>query len=379
MGNQASLESLPDDPSGVRIAIGKAETGISHDVQLNHLGLKVQADQRYAVSFRGRSDRPRSIFVGIAQAHAPWTGLGLYKEMHLTPEWQSFEEQFEAIASDENGRIHFDVRGSDTSVELSSVSLGGLPAMQFLEFVCIRPRTGEPASHERSEIGRLQAPGVAAPNDVQFGALRRLTPISRDWGWDRGLPIDRCYIENFLSLHKEDIRGRVLEVGDNFYTRKFGGDRVTVSDVLHVVEGNPRATIVADLTRADHIPSETFDCVIFTQTLNRIYDSRAALKTLDRILKPDGVLLASFPGITRTDLSEPAGAWYWSFTSASARRLFEEVFSAASLLIKPYGNALTATSFLYGLAKEELSEEELDYFDPEYEVLITVRAVKTAL
>jgi len=96
-------------------------------------------------------------------------------------------------------------------------------------------------------------------------------------------------------------------------------------------------------------------------------------------LKPDGVLLASFPGITRTDLSEPAGAWYWSFTSASARRLFEEVFSAASLLIKPYGNALTATSFLYGLAKEELSEEELDYFDPEYEVLITVRAVKTAL
>ncbi len=59
-----------------------------------------------------------------------------------------------------------------------------------------------------------------------------------------------------LSRHKEDIRGRVLEVGDNFYTRKFGGDRVTVSDaaVLHVVEGNPRGRLyVADLTRGSTI------------------------------------------------------------------------------------------------------------------------------
>ena len=76
---------------------------------------------------------------------------------------------------------------------------------------------------------------------------------------------------------------------------------------------------------------------------------------------------------------EPAGAWYWSFTSASAKRLFEEVFSAASLLIKPYGNVLTAIFSSTGLAQEELSEEELDYFDPEYEVLITLCAVKTAL
>ena len=101
---------------------------------------------------------------------------------------------------------------------------------------------------------------------VRFGSLRRLTPISRTFGFDRGLPIDRHYIERFLSAHAGDIRGDVLEIGDNAYTRRFGGERVTKSDVLHVSEGNPDATIVGDLTCADFIPSDSFDCVILTQT-----------------------------------------------------------------------------------------------------------------
>ena len=38
---------------------------------------------------------------------------------------------------------------------------------------------------------------------------------------------------------------------------------------------------------------------------------------------------------------------------------------------------LAAISFLHGLAVEDVSPEELDYRDPNYEVLITLRAVKT--
>jgi hypothetical protein len=40
------------------------------------------------------------------------------------------------------------------------------------------------------------------------------------------------------------------------------------------VERHPGATIVGDLTRADHIPSDSFDCVNLTQTLQFIYDVR---------------------------------------------------------------------------------------------------------
>jgi len=134
---------------------------------------------------------------------------------------------------------------------------------------------------------------------VRFGSLRRVTPISQQWGFDRGLPIDRYYIENFLAHHENDIRGRVLEIGDNSYTPKFGGNRVTKSDVLYVEEGNPKATIVADLTSANHISSNTFDCIILTQTLQLIYDVQAALQTSFRILKPGGVLLATLSGIAQ--------------------------------------------------------------------------------
>ncbi|MEK6288853.1 MAG: glycosyltransferase [Acidobacteriota bacterium] len=211
---------------------------------------------------------------------------------------------------------------------------------------------------------------------VRFGDLRRVTPISRVWGFDRGRPIDRYYIENYLNRHTDDIRGHVLEIGDDTYTYRFGGDRVRKSDVVNVVEGNPKTTILADITCADHIPSDTFDCILFVQTLQLIFDVRAAIKTLHRILKPGGILLATFPGISQISDQLWGDYWCWSFTTLSARRLFAEVFSEDKLKVEAHGNALVAISFLEGLAVEELRQEELDYHDPGYEVLITVEAVK---
>ncbi|MFX0196713.1 MAG: class I SAM-dependent methyltransferase [Candidatus Hodarchaeota archaeon] len=207
---------------------------------------------------------------------------------------------------------------------------------------------------------------------------RSLTPISRAFGFDRGLPIARYYIERFLRNYASDIQGHVLEIHDNNYTRKFGGNRVTKSDVLHVEEGNPLATIVADLTCANHIPSDTFDCIIFTQTLHVIYDVRAAIRTLYRILKPGGVFLGTFPGISpisNTDMDR----WgdYWRFTTLSVRLLFEEVFPVENIKVRAHGNVLTAISYLHGLATEELTKQELSYHDPDYQLLITLKAVKS--
>jgi SAM-dependent methyltransferase len=208
-----------------------------------------------------------------------------------------------------------------------------------------------------------------------FDRLRRVTPIDRDYGDNRGQCIDRYYIERFLAAHAPDIHGRVLEIQDNYYTYRFGGNRVTKSDVLDILESNPKATIVADLNCANHIPSVTFDCIICPQTLLLIFDVRAAIQTLYRILKPDGVLLVTIPGVAHKIASNEIGD-YWRFTSMSARRLFQEAFPPENVEVEAYGNVLVAISFLHGLALEELRQDELDYFDPEYEVSITVRAVK---
>jgi len=210
---------------------------------------------------------------------------------------------------------------------------------------------------------------------IDFGHFWRLVSISNVWGFDRGLPIDRYYIEQFLQRQSADVRGYVLEVCANTYTTKFGGDRVTKNEVLNLLQ-SPGTTIQADLVSAPQIPSNTFDCIICTQTLQLIYDLRSAVATLYRILRPGGILLATFPGITHTQDAGWSQYWCWSLTPNSARRLFNELFPPDKVHVEAFGNVLAAVSFLHGVAAEELKAEELDFRYPAFDVAITLRASK---
>jgi len=212
---------------------------------------------------------------------------------------------------------------------------------------------------------------------VIWGNLRKPIPFSKVFGYDRGSQsIARYYIDQFISGQADDIHGKVLEIGDDTYT-KLCGLLVQHSDVLHVQEGNPKATIVADLTCASEIPDNTYDCIIMPQTIQFIYDFRSALKHTYRILKPNGVLLVTMSGITQISQYD-LERWgdYWRFTSLSATKLFEEFFPSNNITIKSHGNVLSAISFLEGLASRELKKSELDLIDTNYEVIISVRAVK---
>jgi SAM-dependent methyltransferase len=212
---------------------------------------------------------------------------------------------------------------------------------------------------------------------VDWGSFRRLKPVSSVFGSDRGQCIDRFYIERFLDEHAADIHGRVLEIAENTYTQRFGGERVLRSDVLQVPPGGRRATIVGDLTTGAGLEATSFDCVILTQTLPVIYEVTAAVKTLYRILRPGGTVLATVPGISQISRYD-MDRWgdYWRFTTLSASRLFESVFPADAITVRSHGNVLLAVAFLQGLAVEDLRPEDLESDDPDYQLAITVRAVK---
>jgi SAM-dependent methyltransferase len=212
---------------------------------------------------------------------------------------------------------------------------------------------------------------------VDFGDLRRLSPISANWGFDRGVPVDRYYIDRFMRSHAEDVRGRVLEIANPAMTRRYGGDRVTQSDVLHPVPAPAPVTLVGNLETGEGLPEGAFDCAIVTQTLLLVYDVRAAVRTLRRILAPGGVALVTVPGITKLS-REDMDRWgqYWSFTSASLRRLFAEAFEPDLVSIEAFGNVLAATAFLHGLSAGELTENELLHGDRDFEVLLAVRAAR---
>jgi glycosyltransferase involved in cell wall biosynthesis/SAM-dependent methyltransferase len=212
---------------------------------------------------------------------------------------------------------------------------------------------------------------------VRLGDLARIAPVSRVFGFDRGLPIDRYYVEHFLAGKRKHVMGRVLEIGDRTYTLKFGGDRVSRSHVLTRPHRTADTTFVSDLTHGEGVPDATFDCVILPQTLHLIFDLPAAIGTLHRILKPGGTLLVTVPGtISQVEKGAWRDVWYWGFTRLSLAKLFAAAFYSANVRIVEYGNVLASVAFLEGLATEELDARDLDHRDEQYPLLIGLRATR---
>lgn len=210
---------------------------------------------------------------------------------------------------------------------------------------------------------------------ARLGAFSRLTPVSDNWGFDRGTPIDRYYIESFLARHQGDIRGAVLEVKDDIYTRRFGRG-VDSADVVDIDPANARATIHADLADARAIADGSFDCFILTQTLHLIYDVEAVVRHAHRILRPAGILLATVPVVSRVRGEGPDSSDYWRLTPAACDRLFGATFGRPQTEVRAHGNMLAAMAFLRGLASQELPRSRMDYDDPSFPVIVTVRARK---
>ena len=221
---------------------------------------------------------------------------------------------------------------------------------------------------------RMRGAAPPAVGAIDFGSFATTRPLSRDFGWDRGTPVDRYYIEEFLSQCAADICGTVLEVGDDTYSKRYGAERIVTQDVLHRNAGHPGATIIGDMTEAGVLPEARFDCIVLTQTLHLIFEPAQALARLHAALKPGGVLLLTVPGISQIDRGEWGGSWFWSFTEASLRKLMEQHFPLGSFTLESHGNVYAAVCFLQGAALEEIESTQLDVHDAAYPVLMTVRA-----
>lgn len=263
-----------------------------------------------------------------------------------------------------------------------------LLTMSELRFGVLRERHARLVSRRDAELAELERLRSEAAHQkayvehhgsasLEWGDLRRTDPVSRDWGYDRGVPIDRRYIEDFLAAHSSDIGGDVIEVQENDFTRALGGPRVMVSGVVDIDAGNPRATILADLRCAPELPSDFFDCVILTQTLHVIDDMPAVVRECYRTLKPGGVLLATVPAASRVCLEYGEEGDFWRATPAGARALVEPIFGPA-VECATFGNVLTNVAFLQGLACGEVTGAEFDATDPYFPVLTGIRARKTA-
>lgn len=214
---------------------------------------------------------------------------------------------------------------------------------------------------------------LSRPRGIDFESVY---PVSDYYGDDRGTPVDRYYIDSFIAANRHLIKGRVLEVAEDTYSRKFGTS-VQSFDVLHYEAGTPGATLIGDLSTPSTLPEGRFDCFICTQTIHVIYNYMDAIRGAAQLLAPGGTLLCTLSGIaqiSRYDMDR----WgdYWRFTTLSAQRSFGEVFGESNLTVDYGGNCYAAINFLRGIALEELDKTKLTVKDPNYPIVISIIATK---
>lgn len=206
-----------------------------------------------------------------------------------------------------------------------------------------------------------------------YMARQTTKPLSDYYGFDRGVPIDRFYIERFLEKNKSHIKGACLEILDDTYTKTFGKERVSKSDILDIDKGNKNATIIADLRHMPEVASNSYDSIIITQVLQFIDDPVSALKEIHRILKPGGHVLATMPVVSRVDCASGIDGDFWRFTEASAKTLFKHFEDAR---IESHGNCRIGMYFLAGASQEDVSRKILDTDDRQFPLIITALAKK---
>ena len=199
----------------------------------------------------------------------------------------------------------------------------------------------------------------------------RVRPYSARYGANRGTPVDRVYIDRFLAQHAAAIRGEVLEVNDDNYTRKFGS--ASRANVVDIRATNERATIIADLCEPGSLPRERFDCVILTQTLQYLVDPVAALANLGSSLVPGGVLLVTVPAVARLDLADRD---YWRWTPAGLEVLLQRALPECEVVVSAYGNAGAGAAIFVGLSAENVGRRVLGRDDPAFPVLTCARVDK---
>jgi len=196
--------------------------------------------------------------------------------------------------------------------------------------------------------------------------------MSRRWGFERGTPISRWFIDQFMEANRQDVTGNVLEIKNARYTKSVGHD-VTLSDVLDIDRSNASATIYADLATADNAESNKYDCFILTETLQFVFDLDSAIAHAYRVLKPNGVLLVSVPCVSPSD-DELMDVDHWRFTTLACEKLFGKAFGIENIQVTGFGNYALSAGMLSGLAIEEIPKEKLNTFDKKYTTGIFIRA-----
>jgi Methyltransferase domain len=199
-----------------------------------------------------------------------------------------------------------------------------------------------------------------------------MEPLSDNYGFDRGTPLDRRYIEAFLARRQDALHGAVLEVGDDRYSRRFSAPSQTT--VVDVDRTNPHATLIADLCEPTSLPAGAYDCVVLAETLHLLPAPAACIANCQQALVSGGSLLVTVPALKRLSPSRPKSD-YWRFTPAGLELLFEQTWDGP-FTIESFGNLRVCLGFLCAQVVEDLDDDDFARNDPRFPLTVVAHARK---
>jgi SAM-dependent methyltransferase len=211
---------------------------------------------------------------------------------------------------------------------------------------------------------------VPAVDDIDWGQLRRLTPICGRYGASRGTPIDRYYLGRFVDTIRPLVSGNVLDIGgDTVYRKAFGFHAVKAHDILQLPPF-PGAKYLGDAHDPSLVQANRYDAVLAFNVLEHCARPWQIAGNIYRWLKPGGRAFCVVPNAQRL---HHVPKDYWRILPQGLESIFSE-FSTRKIVV--YGNPCTVVGAYLGIASGELTRQELDHAHPDYPVITCIIAQK---
>ena len=209
---------------------------------------------------------------------------------------------------------------------------------------------------------------IVSPSQLTLNSINK---YSEKFGFDRGTPIDRYYIDEFIrNLELNNEFNTALEFGELNYVEQFNvSHKFFLSHPDFSKSKDTKNQILFDLNTQKKYDGQKFDLIISTNVINFTKNPFVTLRHHIDMLNIDGtIFLTASSSMPISQFDAERWGDYWRFTPDAMHHLLENL--DCEYQVESLGNFKSSVAFLCGLASEEMEESDLKEKDNRYPLLV---------
>lgn len=205
---------------------------------------------------------------------------------------------------------------------------------------------------------------------LNWGDLRRGKPFCNEFGFERGTPIDRYYLDKFISSIRHLVKGKVVEIGGALSNREqYGFENTSTYDAVDLLS-SPFVNICGDIHESNLLKPDYYDTILLFNVLEHCHTPQKVVDNIHNWLASSGYCLAIVPNAQRIH-NNPGD--YWRILPDGMKTLFQNF---AKVQVTTYGSPTSLIASYMGIAAQELTHDELTEINPLYPVTTCLVAQK---